>query len=139
MGSGPRRPVPLVRLAVRRPRDTGGRQRRAPHKHGPVNGAHSLHAHGDENGLALEDTLEATGRPDADPVAKVLGHERLQDVLRRAGSLSDLERRALALSASDHSHRECAERLGVGERAVNNALQRARRKLAGPATAGAPD
>ena len=75
----------------------------------------------------------ATGRPDEDPVAKTLARERLRDVLGRAVTLTELERRALALSANDHSHRECAGRLGVGERAVNNALQRARRKLVGSA------
>jgi RNA polymerase sporulation-specific sigma factor len=37
-----------------------------------------------------------------------------------------------ALSANDCRHRDSARVLGVGERAVNNALQRARRKLAGP-------
>ncbi len=102
-------------------------------KHQPLNGARTLHRVAGENGHALEDTLEATGRPDEDPVAKTLGRERLQGILERAPTLTDLERSALALSASDHSHRECAGRLGVGERAVNNALQRARRKLGGPA------
>jgi RNA polymerase sporulation-specific sigma factor len=98
-------------------------------KHQPLNGARSLHPIvGGEHGYALEDTLEATGRPDVDPVAKALARERLCEILVRARALTDLERGALALSANDNSHRECAARLGVGERAVNNALQRARRK-----------
>jgi RNA polymerase sigma-H factor len=102
-------------------------------KHQPLNGARTLHRIAGENGHALEDTLEATGSPDDDPVAKTLGRERLRSILQRAPTLTDLERRALALSAIDHNHRECAARLGVGERAINNALQRARRKLVGDA------
>ena len=107
-------------------------------KHRPLNGARSLHPIvGGENGHALEDTLEATGRPDVDPVAKALARERLREILARACTLTDLERRALTLSANDTSHRDCALRLGVGERAVNNALQRARRKLLDQRTARA--
>ena len=107
-------------------------------KHQPLTGARSLHPIvGGENGHALEDTLEATGRPDTDPVAKAVARERLGEILARAHTLTDLERRALALSANDISHRECAGRLGVGERAVNNALQRARRKLLGQCTPSA--
>jgi RNA polymerase sporulation-specific sigma factor len=104
-------------------------------KHQPLNGARTLHRIAGENGHALEDTLEATGRPDEDPVAKTLGRERLRGILQRAPTLTELERRALALSASDHNHRDCAASLGVGERAINNALQRARRKLVGDAVA----
>jgi RNA polymerase sporulation-specific sigma factor len=106
-------------------------------KHQPLNGARSLHPVAGENGHALEDTLEATGCPDADPVAKTLGRDQLREILMRAGTLTDLERRALVLSANDHSHREAAGALEVGERAVNNALQRARRKLLGTGTAWA--
>ena len=35
------------------------------------------------------------------------------------------------MSANGYGHREIAARLGVGPRAVNNALQRARRKVFG--------
>ena len=103
-------------------------------KHQPLNHARSLHQPIGENGAALEDTLVATGRPDDDPVAKTLGRERLRGILDGARALTELERGALALSANDCTHRESARVLGVGERAVNNALQRARRKLAGAAT-----
>ena len=49
-------------------------------------------------------------------------------------SLTDLERGALVLTASHRPRRETAAILHVGERAVNNALQRARKKLADPTT-----
>ena len=102
-------------------------------KHQPLNHARSLHQPIGEDGAALEDTLVATGRPDDDPVAKTLGRERLRGILDGARALTELERGALALSANDCTHRDSARVLGVGERAVNNALQRARRKLAGAA------
>ena len=79
-----------------------------------------------------------SGRRDEDPVAVTLAREQLQAVIGRLGSLSELERRAVALAASDYTHREIAARLGVGARAVNNALQRARHKL-GDAVAGSVD
>jgi RNA polymerase sporulation-specific sigma factor len=100
-------------------------------KHHPLNHARSLHQPIGENGAPLEDTLIATGRPDSDPVAKTLGRERLHGILEGTRALTELERGALAMSANDRTHRDSARALGVGERAVNNALQRARRKLVG--------
>ena len=133
----PRRRVPFSSLAwlcaVRETRRAVSAARAG--KHQPLNGARRLHPVAGENVYALEDTLEATDRPDADPVAKALARERLREILACARTLTELERRALALSASDFSHRDCAARLGVGEKAVDNALQRARRKLHGPLAA----
>ena len=103
-------------------------------KHQLLTGARTLHQVAGENVHALEVTLEATG-PDADPVAKALARERLREILACVRTLTELERHALALSASDCSHRDCAAKLGVGEKAVDNALQRARRKLHGPLAA----
>jgi RNA polymerase sporulation-specific sigma factor len=103
-------------------------------KHQPLNHARSLHRPLGEEGVPLEETLVATGRPDDDPVAKTLGRERLRGILDCTRALTELERGALALSANDHTHRDSARVLGVGERAVNNALQRARRKLVGSTT-----
>ncbi len=100
-------------------------------KHQPLNHARSLHRPVGEDGAPLEDTLIAAGRPDDDPVAKTLGRERLRAVLDGTRALTELERGALAMSANDRTHRDSARALGVGERAVNNALQRARRKLVG--------
>jgi hypothetical protein len=84
-----------------------------------------LHSPIAEDGVPLQDTLVATGHPDDDPVAKTLGRERLRAVLDGTRALTELEREALALSANDRTHRDSARTLGVGERAVNNALQRA--------------
>jgi len=102
-------------------------------KHQPLNDARPLHAV-DDDGPSLQDTLAASGRQD-DPVAKTLARDRLRRILDRMPSLTDLERGALVLSASHLTRRDTAGLLQVGERAVNNALQRARKKLAEP-TAG---
>src|SRR3954451_21956414 len=72
---------------------------------------------------------------DLDPVAKTLAREQLRDLIARARTLSPLERRVLALASTDHPHREIAETLHIPVRAVNNALQRARRKLGDPVAA----
>ena len=102
-------------------------------KHQPLNGARPLHATG-HDGPPPEDTIEDTGRPDTDPVAKTIAREQLQSILDRTPTLSPLERRALELAANGRNHHDIARTLGVPERAVNNALQRARRKLLGRAT-----
>lgn len=99
-------------------------------KHQALNGAVPLDG-SDRGGVLLAETVEATGRPDEDPVAKALARERLNVVLERAQTLTPLERRSLAMSANDCGHRQIAATLGVRPRAVNNALQRARRKLLG--------
>jgi RNA polymerase sporulation-specific sigma factor len=99
-------------------------------KHQALNGARPLDGTGGD-GLPLAETIEATARPDENPVAKALGREQLNAILERARTLTPLERRSLALSADGCGHREIAARLGVRPRAVNNALQRARRKVLG--------
>jgi RNA polymerase sporulation-specific sigma factor len=119
------------------------------HKHRPLTTAASLdqaEAPAGEMAMApdLQAAYEATAhrrdrvrmaavdrlsRGDDDPLAKTLGREQLRALIARARTLSPLERRALTLAATDHSHREIAMALRVRPRAVNNALQRARHKL----------
>ncbi len=99
-------------------------------KHLPLNGARPIDAMTDANGHALAETLAARDRPDEDPVAKTIGREHLREILARMSRLSRLERDAITLAAADRPYVEIACALGVGERAVNNALQRGRRKLA---------
>jgi RNA polymerase sporulation-specific sigma factor len=73
------------------------------------------------------------GRRDDEPEAKTLAREQLRSVVARTHTLTALERRAIGLAASDYTHGEIADELHVGVRAVNNALQRARHKLAAAA------
>ena len=84
---------------------------------------------------ALPGTPLAVGRRDEDPLARAIAREQLRHIVARVRTLSDLERDALGLAASDYSYRQIAERLHVGVRAVNNALQRARGKLGEPTLA----
>jgi RNA polymerase sporulation-specific sigma factor len=113
------------------------------HKHQVLTTAYSLERRvgGDDQSdednrgepwLRRADVVQSTGRPDEDPVAKAIAREELRAILARARMLSRLERRALAMSANDRSHEEIAGVLGVRPRGVNNALQRARRKLVAP-------
>ncbi len=100
-------------------------------KHQPVTGARSLHQVDGENVHALEDMLEATGRPDADPVAKALARERLREILACVRTLTELERRrARAVGQRLQSSRlRCkARRGGEGgrQRAPARATQAAR-------------
>lgn len=53
---------------------------------------------------------------------------RFEDLLSE--KLTDFERSVLALRAEKLSYEEIAERLGTNSKAVDNALQRIRRKLA---------
>ena len=72
---------------------------------------------------------------DHDPVAKTVAREQLRALIARTRTLSPLERRALMLATNDQTHNEIAATLHVRVRAVNNALQRARRKLHEPIAA----
>jgi RNA polymerase sporulation-specific sigma factor len=130
----PKRGVPFRSFAwlcaVREARMTVNSARAG--KHQPLNNARPLNA--GDHGLPLEDTLEANREPDADPVAKAVARAQLQCIIDRVPKLTTLERRALAMSANDCGHREIASTLGVRQRVVNNALQRARRKLLDRAT-----
>ena len=99
-------------------------------KHQPLNGARPLHPI-DPDGPSLKETLEASGRPDDDPVAKTLGRDRLRRILARVRPSPSSSAApwccppATAPAANPPPPRS-------GERAVNNALQRARKKLADP-------
>lgn len=82
--------------------------------------------------LSLVETLAAPARDAHDPAALALSRERLALILAALPSLSDHERGALRLTLDGLSHIEVGAELGGGARSVNNALQRARRKLSAP-------
>ncbi len=67
---------------------------------------------------------------DSDPARRMLEQEaltRLQEQLRQR--LTDLEYRVLLARLTDLSYEEIAARLGVSKKAVDNAVQRLRRKM----------
>ena len=98
-----------------------------------VNGAHSLHGGAgpehDGRELSLAETLAAPARDANDPAEQALVRERLCLILDALPTLSEHERGSLRLTMSGLSHIESGALLGAGARSINNALQRARRKL----------
>lgn len=78
----------------------------------------------------LEEDDDLPADTDSDPARRMLEQEdltRLQEQLRRR--LTDLEYRVLFARLSDLSYDEIASRLGVSKKAVDNAVQRLRRKM----------
>lgn len=97
-------------------------------KHGPLNTALSLHtpAAGSTNDLALADVI-TTGQTTSDIVA---AREDLADFITQADRLTTIERHAVVGTIHRIPLEETARRTGSNRKAVDNALQRARRKLA---------
>jgi RNA polymerase sporulation-specific sigma factor len=83
----------------------------------------------DPPGLSLAETLAAPPRDANDPAQAALIHERLQLILEALPALSEHERGSLSMALNDHSHGEIGAALSTDAKSVNNALQRARRKL----------
>lgn len=98
-------------------------------KHRSANEALSLAAPaGDEDGDAtLADALP--GPNYEDPAEQVIAHEALHGYVVRSLRLTDLERKAVAGQLNGESYDDTASALGASPKTVDNALQRARRKL----------
>jgi len=80
--------------------------------------------------LPLEDLPEAAGGADSDPFSIVEAREGRESLLEQASArLSPLEWNTLTLFLDGHSYQEIGRRLGLSPKAVDNALQRVRRKL----------
>jgi RNA polymerase sporulation-specific sigma factor len=99
------------------------------HKHRPLNDYVSVHRPLDEAGTTtLADVLPASGR--TDPAEQLLSAERVRDLRRQVDTaLTDLEVEVLRLHVSGGSYSEIARTLDRHPKAVDNALQRIRRKL----------
>lgn len=99
-----------------------------------LRGACSLDSHiGHENGasgLTLAELIAAPARDAAHPEEVTLARERLEMILAALPTLSAHERGSLRMTLNGMSQVEAGERAGSGAKSVNNALQRARRKLA---------
>jgi RNA polymerase sporulation-specific sigma factor len=81
--------------------------------------------------LVDDETQEALSvDPNSDPLDLVIGSEALDRVLAECEvSLSKIEKTVIFLRASGMSYAEIGEKLGMTEKAVDNAVQRARKKL----------
>ena len=100
------------------------------HKHGPLNDYVSVWRDelGEDGGTPLAEALP--GPAATDPAELVLSAERLRSVREHlADALSPLEAQVLELHVQGFSYAAIAERLERSEKAVDNALQRIKRKL----------
>jgi RNA polymerase sporulation-specific sigma factor len=82
-----------------------------------------------EDGLSLAEVLAAPVRDANDPLEVTLGRERLTLILSGLPALSEHERGSLAMALNGFGQQEIAAELSFSAKSVNNALQRARRKL----------
>jgi RNA polymerase sporulation-specific sigma factor len=81
------------------------------------------------DGLSLSEMLAAPVRDASDPAEVTLARERLQLILAALPALSEHERGSLSMTLNGLSQTEIGTAVGAGAKSVNNALQRARRKL----------
>ncbi len=84
--------------------------------------------------LSIDDLAQElpSGSPMENPEERLLVQERLRAVFRTAEErLTPLEKRVLADFLKSASYRETADRLGLSQKSVDNAMQRIRRKLRG--------
>ena len=97
-------------------------------KHLPLNDGVSLEQLSEDPSMQLSATPDVLLR---NPEDMVLARERTEELYAElAQCLSRLEKQVLALYLEGLSYREIASRLGKEEKAIDNAVQRIRRKLA---------
>lgn len=79
--------------------------------------------------LSLAEVLPAPPREANDPYELACVRERLGAIVAALATLSPQEREALRLTLNGLSHIQAGSRMGGDAKRINNALQRARRKL----------
>lgn len=80
--------------------------------------------------IVSESELSSVVDTQVDPLDKLLVSEELSHVLNTCQvSLTDVEKTVVFLKAAGLPYSEIASRLGMNEKTVDNAIQRARRKL----------
>ncbi len=82
--------------------------------------------------IPIDDTAEAFHGAESaeDPLKQILTSERLNEVLKACEvSLSEVEKTVVFFKAGGMSYAEIGEKLGMSPKSVDNAVQRARRKL----------
>lgn len=96
-------------------------------KHIPLNSYISLYKSNEDPERALIDTLQISAE---DPAESFLGKERFADMERMlAESLTPLEKEALQMYLDNLPYSEIAKRLDRSVKAIDNALQRIRKKM----------
>ena len=80
--------------------------------------------------IVSETELSSVVDTQVDPLDKLLVSEELSHVLNTCQvSLTDVEKTVVFLKAAGLPYSEIASRLGMNEKNIDNAIQRARRKL----------
>ena len=82
--------------------------------------------------IPIDDTAEAFSGVESaeDPLKQIITSERLNEVLNACEvSLSEVEKTVVFFKAGGMSYAEIGEKLGMSPKSVDNAVQRARRKL----------
>ncbi len=82
--------------------------------------------------ISIDDTAEAFQGLESteDPLKQIITTERLNEVLNACEvSLSEVEKTVVFFKAGGMSYAEIGEKLGMTPKSVDNAVQRARRKL----------
>lgn len=100
-------------------------------KHGPLNTYISLNSpvFDANKGLELKDTLRAASE-ESDPERLMLSKERFLDIeLKMVEKLSEFERKVLQLYLDGIRYGEIAQQLNKPTKAIDNAIQRIRKKL----------
>ncbi len=102
------------------------------HKHRPLNTSVSIHATrdgGDPEGSALEERLPSPSASE-DPLERLVGDEQVAVLARSmSADLSELEMQVLRLYVAGRSYLDIADQIGRQAKAVDNAVQRIKRKL----------
>ena len=100
---------------------------------GLLNGACSLQADctraDGTHSLTLAEVLAAPARDASDPAEVTVWRERIELILAALPALSEHERGSLSMTLNGLAQPQIGAELGTGAKSVNNALQRARRKL----------
>ena len=97
-------------------------------KHLPLNDGVSLEQLSEDSSLQLSATPDVLRRS---PEDTVLARERTEELYAElAQCLSKMEKQVLSMYLEGLSYREIAQRLGKEDKAIDNAVQRIRRKLA---------
>lgn len=95
-------------------------------KHSPLNSYISLSSSAEEDGVNAEDIQGAV----SDPESILIERERAEVLeMMITGALSDMELRVLLAHLNGKSYKETAEELGRDVKAVDNAMQRIKKKL----------
>lgn len=98
------------------------------YKHLPLNNYVSLHRPVDDGETTLDEVLPTS--PHADPAAQVIFAEQLRELRSHFNTaFSDFEAQVLRLHAEGKGYQEIARTLRRPVKAVDNALQRIKRKL----------